>query len=328
MSQEDAPPPGPGEEEEDAPPSGEHTRMRSPFITPRASYEELEIRAFDGARLRAIVEEPPDGTSIRASVVLAHAMFARKSSFGRRGKPGLARALADRGLRAIAFDFRGHGDSAPPPGESWAYDDLVRSDLPAVVDYARAQDELPVLVLGHSLGGHVALAAQGTKPLADAIVLASTNVWHRSLEPSRLRWAAKLAIASAMLLGSERANGLRARRLRLGTDDASAAYIRDLVRITLQDRWRSADGHDDYLEALASIRIPVASVLANDDHILCHPAVGEAFVRRCGGPIEIFRTAGGHMATVTGDPAPALAAVEWALAQVNERRASRAGSST
>lgn len=327
MSQEDAPPPGEDEEEE-SPPSGEHARMRSPFTTPRASYEELEIRAFDGARLRAIVEEPPAGTPIRASIVLAHAMFVRKSSFGRRGKPGLARALADRGLRAIAFDFRGHGDSAPPPGESWAYDDLVRSDLPAVVDYARAQDELPILVLGHSLGGHVALAAQGTKPLADAIVLASTNVWHRSFEPSRLRWAGKIAIASAMLLGSERANGLRARRLRLGTDDASAAYVRDLVRITLQDRWRSADGHDDYLEALSTITIPVASVLASDDRVLCHPASGEAFVRRCGGPIEIFRTVGGHMGTVTGDPAPALAAVDWALAQVSERRVARSGSTT
>ena len=326
MSQGDAPPPG--DEEEESPPSGEQTRMRSPFMTPRSSYEELEIRAFDGARLRAIVEEPPEGTPIRATIVLAHAMFARKSSFGRRGKPGLARALAERGLRAIAFDFRGHGDSAPPPGESWAYDDLVRSDLPAVVDYARAQADLPVLVFGHALGGHVALAAQGTTPLADAVVLASANIWHRSLEPSRLRWASKLAIASAMLLGSERANGLRARRLRLGTDDASPACVRDLVRITLQDRWRSADGHDDYLEALASVTVPVASVLGTEDRLLCHPASGEAFARRCGGPVEIFRIAGGHMAPVLGDPAVALAAVDWALARVIERAATRQGTTT
>lgn len=327
MSEEDAPPPG-DDEEEESPPSGEQTRMRSPFMTPRASYEELEIRAFDGARLRAIVEEPIDGTPIRATIVLAHAMFARKSSFGRRGKPGLARALADRGFRAIAFDFRGHGDSAPPPGESWGYDDLVRSDLPAVVDYARAQGELPVVVFGHSLGGHVALAAQGTKPLADAVVLASTNIWHRSFEPSRIRWASKLAIASAMLLGSERANGLRARRMRLGTDDASAAYVRDLVRITLQDRWRSADGHEDYLDGLATVTVPVASVLGMEDRLLCHPICGEAFVRRCGGPIEIFRTPGGHMAPVVGDTTAALAAVDWALARVDERRSSRQGSST
>lgn len=321
MSEEDAP-------EEEPPPSGEHTRMRWPSAAPRASYEELEIRAFDGANLRAVVEEPPEGIAIRGTVVLAHAMFARKSSFGKRTRPGLARALAGRGFRAVAFDFRGHGDSKPPPGESWGYDDLVRSDLPAVVDYARSRDELPVLVLGHSLGGHVALAAQGRQPLADAIVLASTNVWHRRFEPSRLRWATKLALASAMLLGSERGDGLHVRRLRLGTDDASAPYVRDLVRITLQDRWRSADGTDDYLAGLARVKIPVASVLATDDRILCHPACGNAFVRACGGPIRVFSTKGGHMGTVTGDPAPALDAVEWALGQVAERSSPRQGSTT
>lgn len=315
MTEEDAP------EEEEVPASGAQPRMRWPSAPPRASYEELEIRTRDGACLRAVVEEPPASVPIRASVVLAHALFARKTTFGKRGRPGLARALAARGFRAVAFDFRGHGDSLPPRAGSWGYDDLVRGDLPAVVDYARAQGEEPVLVLGHSLGGHVALAAQGRAPLADAIVLAATNLWHRRFEPSRSRWAVKLALVGAMLVASERADGLRARRLRLGTDDASRRCVRDLGRITLDGRWQSADGRDDYLAALAGIDVPVAAVLASSDHLLCHPTCGEAFARTTAGPARVLHTPGGHMAPVLGDPAAAIAAVEWALGAIRPRRA-------
>lgn len=325
MTNDDAP-----EDEEECPLSGEQSRMQWSDTSPRASYEEVEIRSSDGARLRAIVEDPPAPLPVRATVVLAHAMFARKATFGRHGRPGLARALAERGYRTIAFDFRGHGDSTPPPGEAWAYDDLVRSDLPAVVDYARYLDTegAPVLVFGHSLGGHVAVAAQGRAPLVDALVLASTNIWHKSFERSRLRWASKIAITSAMLLASERSDGIRARRFHFGTDDASAPYVRDLVRITLQDRWRSADGKDDYLAAMGGITVPLASVLGAQDRLLCHPASGEAFARATKGPVAIFPTPGGHMAPVTGDPAAAVAAVDWAFAQLSERSAPRQGSST
>src|SRR5262249_46505102 len=92
-------------------------------VGPRASFDELEIHCSDGAALRAIVDDPPEGVSVRATLILAHAMFARKSSFGRRDRPGLSSALVERGFRTIAFDFRGHGDSTTPTAE-WGYDDL------------------------------------------------------------------------------------------------------------------------------------------------------------------------------------------------------------
>lgn len=288
--------------------------------TPRASFEEVEVRTSDGATLRALVDDPPDGIELRGTLVLAHAMFARKSSFGRRGRGGLSTALGLRGFRTVAFDFRGHGDSEPPRGGEWGYDDLVREDLPAVVDCARARGEgRPVVVAGHSLGGHVALAAQGTaRMVADAIVAIGAGVWLRELEGSRLRWAAKSALARAALVVAGAAGGIPARRLRLGSDDASAPYLRDLLRVVTHGEWRSRDGADDYLASLALVKVPVAAVLGERDVLACPPSSGEALARRCAGPVATFRAPVGHMELVTGvrgHPA-VLAAVAWAFDQL------------
>ena len=294
--------------------------IRGSVSVPRSSFEELEIHTSDGAVLRALVDDPPEGVALRGTVVLAHAMFARKSSFGLRDRPGLSSALAARGFRTVAFDFRGHGDSTPPRSGDWGYDDLVRQDLPAVVESARSRgDDKPVVVLGHSLGGHAALAAQGTSRIAaDAIVAVGANVWLRELERSRLRWAAKSALARAVLAISARAHGIPASRFRVGTDDAPERCLDDLFRGVTQGAWRSRDGSDDYLAALALVRAPVAAVLGDVDILHCPPSIGEAFARRCRGPVAIFRAPVGHMQLVTSARArPAvLDAIEWVFAQL------------
>jgi len=296
--------------------------------SPRASFEELEIRTSDGVGLRAVVDDPPDGVALAGTVVLSHAMFARKAEFGRQGRPGLAHALARAGYRTVAFDFRGHGDSAMPRGApEWGYDDLVRLDMPAVVGAACARAEgKPVIVLGHSLGGHVALAALGTGRMrADGVVAVAANVWMRELEPSRVRWAAKRAIARGLLETASRVGSLPARRLRFGSDDASGRYVRDLLRPMATGRWQSADGEDDYLASLAKVTVPVSAIVSDGDLVMCNPASGEAFARRCGGPVDVVRVrraegggrAPGHMALVTSTAARSalLAAVEWVRAR-------------
>ena len=287
-------------------------RDARPAFVPRASFEELEIHTSDGVALRAVVDDPPEGTPLRGTCVLAHAMFARSSEFGRRDRPGLAHALTLEGFRTIAFDFRGHGASTSPAPATvdWGYDDLVRFDLPAVVSCARDRAEgKPVLVVGHSLGGHVALAAQGTGRIdVDGVVGIAANVWLRELEPSRIRWAMKLGIAHGLRRMADKLGRLPARRLRFGSDDASARYVRDLLRSPLEGRWTSADGNDDYLAALARVTVPVLAIASAGDHVNCPPASAEAFARRCTAShvrfLEITRADDGgpppdHMALVT-----------------------------
>ncbi len=308
---------------------GAHARERRVVHAPRASFEELEIHTADGVALRAVVDDPPDGVALRGTCVMAHALFARKTEFGRRDRAGLAQAYAAAGWRTIAFDFRGHGESALPRAtRDFGYDDLVRLDLPAVVACARARsDGKPVVVVGHSLGGHVALASQGTGRLeADAVIAIAASIWLRAFEPSLVRWGAKRLLARGLREASARLGGVPARRLRLGSDDASERFASDLVGFMAANAWTSADGADDYVASLARVTIPVCAVASDGDRVVCHPESAEAFAKHCGGPLELLRVRRsddgsrppGHMSLVTSPRARAqlLAALGWVEAML------------
>lgn len=286
--------------------SGRGARARGP----ETDAETIEIHTRDGHALRATVREPARGTKLEGVAVLAHAMMARRVEFERPRGGGLARFLQERGWRTVAFDFRGHGDSGPgaADGATWTYDDLVQRDLPAVVDCARARSDAKVIVVGHSLGGHVALASQAMGLLgADAIAMFGSNVWVRSLEPSRGRWLAKRVIARGIEEVCARRGYFPTRALGLGSDDEASAYMLvNACRAVREGRWRSDDGFD-YLEALRDLRVPVRSIASDGDRINCHPACAQALVARVGGAYVFDRireaddggAAPGHMEMVT-----------------------------
>ena len=286
---------------------------RSPSAPPPGDgSEEIEIRTEDGRALRATMREAAvKKDDAKGVAVLAHAMMARRVEFDRPRGGGLARFLSERGWRTIAFDCRGHGDSGPgaAEGEHWTYDDLVNRDLPAIVLSARARDRREkVVVVGHSLGGHVALASQGTGKLgADAIAMFGSNVWLRALEPRFTRYIAKRAVARVIDEVCARRGRFPARALRLGSDDESSAYMRATTRVARENRWCSDDGKTDYFRALAHVTIPVRAIASDGDRINCHPACAERFLAHVAGPKAFDRIrraddggrAPGHMEMVT-----------------------------
>ena len=62
--------------------------------------------------------------------------------------------------RAIAFDLRGHGDSAAPEGDDYSIADLA-DDIAAVAD---ARELERFVLVGHSIGGVAAIAFTGEHP--------------------------------------------------------------------------------------------------------------------------------------------------------------------
>lgn len=281
---------------------------------------DLELRCPDGTGLRATVREP---LHPRATLVFAHAMFARRSAWERPRGHGLAARYAARGYRTITFDFRGHGESEAGPTEA-RYDAFVREDLPTVVACAKDRGG-PVVVIGHSLGGHVALASQGTGRLrADALVVAGANVWHDPFETSRARFGVHLATAHALSLVTRTLGGFPARKLSIGSDDAPRGALSPFLRTAIDGAWRSDDGADDYFAALTRVDAPVCAILSRGDRFVCRPTAGERFVARTRGPRAVHvveraddgTAAPDHMGIVTSAACRSTwdTAIAWALA--------------
>ncbi len=264
--------------------------------------ESIEIRTSDGVARAATLmpaREP------RGTIIMAHAMFARQSAFRRPAGRGVAERMRERGWNVVTFDFRGHGASKCA---SYGYDDFVARDLPAVVECVRARSEGPLVLLGHSLGAHVGLAAVGCGLCElDALVVVACNVWLREFEPSTAMWLLKRATLEGFLRSARRAGRFPARALRLGSDDESLEYVQDLCRFGLEDSWRSRDGARDYLAALGEVRVPVYAIVSDGDWLNARVVSVERMVARCRGPIHIDRVrwsddgsrAPGHGALVT-----------------------------
>jgi predicted alpha/beta hydrolase len=225
-------------------------------------------------------------------------MMVDRRSLDRPEGEGLLSHLVQHGWNVFAPDLRGRGASGPTVAEGgrWSYDDLVRHDLPACLATVRARvPGLPVVFLGHSLGGHVSVAAAGCGAYVeppDAHVLLSVNMWAPSLEPSRTRRLKKhlacLWLATVRLLFRR----MPARLFRVGPVDEASDYLADLVRFWREDRWGSSDGGTDYLSSLARVKGPVLALVGRADRLLAHPEPARLWTEKIGAGQADFRVVG------------------------------------
>lgn len=247
----------------------------------------MKVEAADGWVLD-VRRLPAEGPR-RGVAVLGHAMMVDRRSLDRPAGEGFASLLAQRGWEVLLADVRGHGASGPTPAEggAWSYDDLVRLDLPALVDAARAACPGDfVWLVGHSLCGHVSAAAAGSGAYArppDGHVLLAANVWMPRLDRSRRRRALRSLNVAAFDLARRLVGHVPARRLGVGPADEAGPYAADLVRMWRRDRWGSADGRFDYLEGLSRIRGPVLNVVGRGDRLLAHAVGARAWTDRIPG---------------------------------------------
>jgi len=213
----------------------------------------------------------------RGTLLCLHAMMTDGRYFGARrpADASFAAAFAAAGFDVLVADFRGHGRSVPPRAgpDDWSFDDLVELDLPALVAAAGPGE---LVILGHSLGGLVALAALGTGriPAPHSVLLPSTAPWLGGPLHRRAVMAAYGGVAA--LLGRA-----PIRALRLGTADESATYVRQLTGWARAGRWTSLAGVD-YLRAIETIETPVLPIAGGADW-MCTPRDAADFAGRIPG---------------------------------------------
>lgn len=92
--------------------------------------------------------------------------------------------LARAGVAAAVADYPGQGDATPGVDRrhDHGYAEIAHDWLPRVIESLRSEHDGPLVVLGHSLGGHLLLAhLAGEDPLPDAAVIigAGTPYWRR-----------------------------------------------------------------------------------------------------------------------------------------------------
>ncbi|MFW2340034.1 MAG: alpha/beta fold hydrolase [Acidimicrobiia bacterium] len=121
---------------------------------------------------------------------------------------GLCEALAAQGIGAVGIDMPGHGASPIRAGRQhdWGYRGLVDHFEAAVEVLAKLRPDSPIFLVGHSLGGHVALMLTGQTPSrVRGVVLVACGVpyWRAWRYPGALvlRVGSELYRALALVLG-------------------------------------------------------------------------------------------------------------------------------
>ncbi len=182
-----------------------------------------------------------------------------------------------RGITTIAYDQRGFGRN--PSRGFWPGADGLVSDLVSVSAEVRKRHPcLPIVVVGHSMGAGVTLAAAGAGLDADALVLATPAIWggeHLNPFHRLLAWGFAAVVPERRLTGrgvvriqaSDNIEMLRA----LGRDPLylrppSAREIMGLVRIT-----------DRAASAAPSVDLPALMLLGAKDQIVPARAVRAVF---------------------------------------------------
>jgi alpha-beta hydrolase superfamily lysophospholipase len=127
---------------------------------------EIRFRAADGTRLAGY----RFGRG-RTAVVLAHQLRGSSCQW-----IWYARRLAAQGYLAIAFDFRGDGDSQARSGRAG---NRRAADVAAAARVARAREATKVFLVGASMGGTVAVgAAAVVRPaVAGVVAVSSPSAW-------------------------------------------------------------------------------------------------------------------------------------------------------
>ncbi|MDO6962367.1 alpha/beta hydrolase family protein [Rhizobium alvei] len=237
-------------------------------MEPRA----VEIMCDDGVRLGGHLWKQSGGTDEGAVIInCATGVLSRFYH-------AYARFLAEHGYTVLTYDYRGIGLSRPDRlrGSGFRWRDWGERDFAAVVDHMRkARPDLPLLVVGHSIGGflpgYAANAASINRILTVGAQFAYWPDYHVAKRKGLfLKWHLVMP-ALSLALGY-----FPGRRL---------GWLEDLPRGVALEwafRGRAIEQHlqqqeRDRLRAhFASVDAPILAITVSDDEFATEPAVRRA----------------------------------------------------
>lgn len=219
--------------------------------------------AHDGSNI-AVMEWPlPPDTPSRGLVLIVHGLGEHAGRYDH-----VAERLNSWGFAVRGYDQYGHGDSDGKPGALPA-DDFLLQNLAELIDTTRRHldPRLPLILLGHSLGGLVAarLVSLNLRTV-DALILSSPALDAGMNAFQKLLVAVLPRVAPDLRVG----NGLDARYLS-HDDSVVKAYLADLLvhdRISARLARFIAEAGPAVLASAPQWRVPTLLLYAGDDHLV------------------------------------------------------------
>lgn len=182
----------------------------------------------------------------------------------------LVEPLTEHGFGVVLADYRGQGENRPRVGrqDRYGYDDLARTDFPAVTAEIKNRcPGQPVILLGHSLGGQagVAYAAANPNDISGLALVAAGTPYFRAYPP--LLGAKVLASIQTVRAISGIVGYWPGDRLRFAGRQ-SKTLLADWARINRTGRFvftLAGGGKAAYDEDIAKLRLPVLAVSVEGD---------------------------------------------------------------
>ncbi|MEL6768548.1 MAG: alpha/beta fold hydrolase [Pseudomonadota bacterium] len=253
-----------------------------------------DLPASDGTLLPTTRWAPDDAP--RAVILALHGF----GDYGRSTYAAAAAAWAAAGILTYAPDQRGFGRGSTRG--RWPGAEGLAADAVAMAQHLRGRHPaLPIIVVGHSMGGGVALAAADPRRAdgglgVDGLVLAAPAIWGgEALNPFHrmAAWTAAFIAPEKRFSGegvvriqaSDNIEALRA----LGRDPyylgrPSARELLGLVRVT-----------DAAARAAGAVRLPTILLLGDQDQIVPEARTAAVFDRVPGGEAVIRYPGGWHL---------------------------------
>jgi predicted alpha/beta hydrolase len=221
----------------------------------------FELAAVDGVPLAAR-HYAPVGPA-RGAVLIASAMGVPQTFYAR-----LAEWLANAGYHALTFDYRGTFGSRHGSLREVDANVITWARLDATAALRELQDRapgVPLLWIGHSLGGQIVPWVPDHRELAKIITIATgSGYWRENAEPLRRRvwlfWFVAVPL-TVPLLGYFPGRALR--------------MVGDLPKGVVQ-QWKRWSLHPEYaagvepeaLELFARVTTPITSLSFSDDEMM------------------------------------------------------------
>ncbi len=289
--------------------------IRDPSVL---EHYEAALQTNDGWELSLFHLPPaPEASGLAhfgTPVLLAHGTAINRFNFMLTGS-NLARYLSDRGFDVWLPELRGDRSSRAPDKRTWrrgewTLDDMVREDIPAVLDHIKAasgRDQ--VWWIGHSLGGilgYVTLQGPRAGDVAGIVAIGSPGDFraptrlaqrgHRAAHllprtgqvPSRglARFAGPLVhlapdsnLLHAILNYDNIELGSMVSFVNPGMENISMALIRQYRSWLVSGSIQSADGKVNYSDGLAKVTAPALLISGRVDHIVPPWVVRAAYDR-------------------------------------------------